>query len=496
MLLILFGLVFAATVMAPGLIIVLLILNTVAGLIISIIQMSIALLPRYEPAQKKHGEEPFVSILVPAYNEPPAILIQTLDALSKLNYKHFEVLVIDNNTKDPAVWKPVEKFVGTLGSQFRFFHVEDLEGFKAGALNYVLKVVNPKSTYAAVIDADYVVSPDFITAAVSYFTDDRVALVQFPQEYRNGIEANEPITDEYRHFFKIYMNMANHLDCVPSTGTVSVYKMNVLNEIGGFRHEALTEDADAGLRIYKAGYRGVYIDRPIGHGLIPYDIEAYRRQKGRWAVGNAQSIRLLIPLFGKISFKSWIGFLAHLTAWDHLNFLPFAVLAGYAIVVTPLIPTTGLHRLLLDVAFVSVIVTILSKFFLLLATLKGEERAFSRAIRAFFVHMGMTFLYSEALMTFFMKKDRVFERTNKFILNSMPNLLKNTYKELFLGLWFLIGAINAIMFGGRHITITMFFVSSTMLLSIYYIWLKISPTKEYSKKLLIDAENKYKDFLG
>jgi cellulose synthase/poly-beta-1,6-N-acetylglucosamine synthase-like glycosyltransferase len=40
---------------------------------------------------------------------------------------------------------------------------------------------------------------------------------------------------------------------------------------------SITKDADIGLRIYGAGYRGLYIDSPVGFGLMPYDIEAYKK---------------------------------------------------------------------------------------------------------------------------------------------------------------------------------------------------------------------------
>ena len=75
---------------------------------------------------------PKVSIHVPAYFEPPDMLKQTLDAVSRLDYPNFEVLVIDNNTQHEAIWRPVEAHCGQLGGRFRFFHVAPLAGFKAG----------------------------------------------------------------------------------------------------------------------------------------------------------------------------------------------------------------------------------------------------------------------------------------------------------------------------------------------------------------------------
>jgi len=44
---------------------------------------------------------PKVSLHVPTYSEPPQVVMATLDALARLRYPNFEVLVIDNNTEDP-----------------------------------------------------------------------------------------------------------------------------------------------------------------------------------------------------------------------------------------------------------------------------------------------------------------------------------------------------------------------------------------------------------
>lgn len=493
--LIAFVIIFIASIFIPGPMIIILVVNTAVVVILSSLQIFSAVFPRSTPDRRRTTSHAFASIIIPAYNEPPALLMHTLDALSQLKHDAFEVLVIDNNTKDPETWRPVESYVRTLGKKFRFFHVDNLPGFKAGALNYVSQFVNQKSKYIAVIDADYEVEPEFLTTALSYFTDKDIALVQFPQQYRNCTAANQPIADEYRHFFKIYMNMANHMDCVPSTGTVSVYAFDALRRIGGFSEKALTEDADAGLRLYAAGYRGVYVDRSIGYGLMPYDIEAYRKQKNRWATGNAQSIKTLFSLYGKIPFRSWLGFLTNLTAWDHLNLLPFAVLAAYTIVLLPAFPTTDLHRDLLDVASISIFITLASKFALFIASLRGQKNIIPRAFRAFVVHMGMTLLYSEAVGVLWFGTKSKFERTNKFILSNMPSLLKNSYRELILGVWFGAGVLEAIVWGTRSITVIAFLLSSLMLFSIYYIAYKIAPTKIYSKKILADLEHEYQLYL-
>ena len=78
---------------------------------------------------------PKVTIQVPTHCEPPQIVIETLDKLAKVDYPNLEVMVIDNNTSDPKLWRPVEEHCRFLGPRFRFLHVENLKGAKAGALN-------------------------------------------------------------------------------------------------------------------------------------------------------------------------------------------------------------------------------------------------------------------------------------------------------------------------------------------------------------------------
>ncbi len=483
-----------AVIFIPQYVLIILVLNLAVGLFLSLLQIAAVLLPRPKIRAKRLKKHPFVSILVPSYNEPPAILIETLEKLSELNYDRFEVLIIDNNTKDPAIWRPVENFVATLGSKFRFFHKDHLSGFKAGALNYLLRHLNKESEYVAVVDADYIVRKGFLNIALTYFADENVALVQFPQQYRNRVRENEPIVDEYNHFFEVYMNMANYLDCVPATGTVSIYKLSALLKVNGFRDEALTEDADIGLRIYAAGYRGVYVNRSVGFGLMPYDLEAYMKQKKRWAFGNAQSLWVLFSLFGKIPFRSWLGFLSHLTAWHHFNFLPFATLAAFPILLLPFIPITPVQKETMIFVSLIILITIAVKLILFMAALRHEERSVSRALRAFVFHMGMTLVYSEAWFAIIFHAKPIFERTNKFILKKMPSFVKNSYKELFLGLWFLLGAVEASLWG-RTITVITSFIAAANLFSIFYVYRKIMPTKPCSKKILSKLEHKYQRFI-
>ncbi|MDO8498316.1 MAG: glycosyltransferase [bacterium] len=436
--------------------------------------------------------EGFVSIHVPAYNEPPTLLKNTLRALSELDYKDYEVIIIDNNTKEEKIWRPIQEYCQKLRKTFKFFHIDRLPGFKAGALNYIQSKVNPKTKFVAVIDADYQVKPDFLKKALKYFTNNKIALVQFPQAYKNVNEDNLGISMEYEYFFRTYMNMANHFHCATSTGTLTIYRLNALKEVNLFSEESVTEDADIGVRLLRAGYETIYVPEIIGRGLMPFDIEAYKKQKARWSLGNAQILRkqfLQILLDNKLTILQKVGLMAQLTAWINFIFIPTLViiLGAFIKVIIPLDqPTVALS---INIAILTLYIFLT---FQLLSFVLGFRHIYSwkRVLRGFLVHLGMSWEYSTTFLKIFTKKDTTFERTNKFILPKIPDLIKNTAWELILGLTSFVLAITLVIDNELFHASALLLVSTTYFL-IFFVCLEIKQTKSFSSHLINKMEKSF-----
>jgi exo-beta-1,3-glucanase (GH17 family)/cellulose synthase/poly-beta-1,6-N-acetylglucosamine synthase-like glycosyltransferase len=248
------------------------------------------------------GDAPFVSIHVPAYNEPPDMLIATLNALAALDYVNYEVLVIDNNTPDEAMWKPVEAHCQTLGAHFRFFHVAPLTGYKAGALNFALRHTAQQAAVVAVIDSDYQVKANWLRALVGHFAEPSVAIVQAPQDYRdfddNAFKAM--CYAEYKGFFHIGMVTRNERNAIIQHGTMTMVRRSVLAQVGGWGETTITEDAELGLRIFEQGHQAVYAETSYGQGLMPDTFLDYKKQRYRWAYGAMQILREHAGTFFKL----------------------------------------------------------------------------------------------------------------------------------------------------------------------------------------------------
>lgn len=236
---------------------------------------------------------PWVSIHVPCYAEPPEIIIETLNSLAKLKYTNFEVIVLDNNTKDEALWKPIQEHCSKLGKQFRFFHIEHLKGAKAGALNVALSLTAPQVEIISVIDADFVTQPNFLEKLVGFFADPKMGFVQTCQDYRLWRSSRylSSCYFEYETHFKLEMPGQNEWDAIYTIGTLCLIRKKALEEAGGWAEWCLTEDSEIAIRIHALGYAGYYLRDSFGYGLIPETFEAYKKQRFRWSVGPSQQFQ-------------------------------------------------------------------------------------------------------------------------------------------------------------------------------------------------------------
>jgi cellulose synthase/poly-beta-1,6-N-acetylglucosamine synthase-like glycosyltransferase len=376
--------------------------------------------PPYDPATA-----PFVSIHIPTYSEPPDLVIETLNALAILDYPCFEVVIVDNNTKDAALWGPVQAHCARLGERFRFFHVDPLDGYKAGACNFALAHTDPRATLVAIIDADYVVDPAFLRDVAPYFRDPGLAFVQTPQDYRQ-FEGNRYLTDclhAYAYFFAVSMTARNEDNAPIFGGTMGVIRRSVLEEIGGWDAWCITEDAEASLRILQRGYRSLYLPKSYGRGLMPFDFDSYKKQRFRWAFGGIQIFRKhwrsLLPLWPRAAGdrltgaqRSWYLIAAFLWFGEpvQLAFAAFlfvgavAYAVGLGIVARPLTEATLIFPLLF--LFLGVI-----RFLWILRSALGL--GLGEAVGAAVNMFSLSWVVAQAVLSAIVRSDGVFLRTSK-----------------------------------------------------------------------------------
>jgi cellulose synthase/poly-beta-1,6-N-acetylglucosamine synthase-like glycosyltransferase len=260
--------------------------------------------PRAPLPHSARSNSPKVSLHVPICSEPPDVVIATLEALACLEYPNFEVLVIDNNTQNEWLWRPVEHWCRS-DPRFRFFHLDSCPGAKAGALNFALPQTDPDATIIGLIDSDYQARSTFLVALVGYFEDPRVGFVQSPHDYRDWEHSlyQRMCYWEYRVFFSTTMASWNERGAAITVGTMALIRRKALEAAGGWSEWCLTEDSELAPRIHALGYTSVYVGETFGRGLIPETFAGYTKQRRRWTHGPIQELRRHLPMF----LPSWLG---------------------------------------------------------------------------------------------------------------------------------------------------------------------------------------------
>jgi cellulose synthase/poly-beta-1,6-N-acetylglucosamine synthase-like glycosyltransferase len=392
---------------------------------------------------------PKVSLQVPAYNEPPDMLIQTIQSLEAIDYPALDIVVIDDNTADPETWKPVEDYCRDR-PRVRFIHVDDLPGFKAGGLNYVLREHTPPDVeLIGVIDADYLVDPEYLRTVVGHFADPELAFLQTPQDYRD-YQGNAYLTacyDAYRYFFAESMPSRNDRNSIIFAGTMGLIRRSMLEELGGWAEWCITEDAEMSLRMLARGWAGLFVERSFGNGIMPLTFGALKSQRFRWCFGGIQILRrhagLLVPwrrdASNRLTAAQRLDYLFGGMHWfNDLLYLGFTVTL---LVTAVLLLTTGrvAIRPLLGALVLLPSALIASGVLRAVWTLRKRTHiGFRRAFLAFANWLSMSWTVALACLQALIRSDSVFMRTPKSDeRQSILAALRSAWAEtvLALSLW-------------------------------------------------------------
>ena len=193
----------------------------------------------------------------------------------------------------PAFWQPIQDHCRALGERFKFINAEKVEGFKAGALRIAMERTAVDAEIIGIIDADYVVEPDWLKDLVPVFADPRVGLVQAPQDHRDGDRSlmHYIMNGEYAGFFDIGMVQRNEANAIIVHGTMCLIRRAAMDMAGGWAGDTICEDTDLGLAIIEHGWLTHYTNHRYGYGLLPDTYEAFKKQRHRWAYGGFQIVK-------------------------------------------------------------------------------------------------------------------------------------------------------------------------------------------------------------
>lgn len=335
---------------------------------------------------------PPIALISPAYNEEKSI-VQSVRSLLALEYASFEVIVVNDGSKDDTLGVLIEAFGlteisrasdqpldhkpirGLYGSKLHpnLVVVDKANGGKADALNAGINI--SRAPIFCSMDADSVLERDALLRGVRPFIHDpsRVVAVGGTVRLANGCRIEEGRvlsvglannllalfqTVEYvRAFLMARLAWSDIGALTIISGAFGLFKRAAVVEVGGYSTGTVGEDMELVVKLHKQlrrqkrDYRIAYIAEPICWTEAPEDLRTLRRQRERWLRGSLETFFLhsdmfMNPRYGRVGS---LGF-TNILLVDVLG--PFVEVLGYILI--PLFYVSGLLSLPYLLAFLGV----------------------------------------------------------------------------------------------------------------------------------------------
>jgi cellulose synthase/poly-beta-1,6-N-acetylglucosamine synthase-like glycosyltransferase len=263
-------------------------------------------------------ELPRYTILIPAYREPEVIgrLLAEIDRIEYPRNKLEVKLLLeygDDETHDAAVQaKP--------GAHVEIIRVPNV-GPKTKPKACNVGLARARGVYITIFDAEDRPEPLQLRRAVAAFktVDDTVACLQAKLAYYNGDQnlITRWFTAEYSMWFgQLLPGLVARRAPVPLGGTSNHFRRDLLLKLHGWDPFNVTEDADLGIRLHRAGYRTEVLDSETLEEANS-DFINWEKQRSRWYKGYLQTwlVHMRHPrtllrelgLGGFVSFNLFVG---------------------------------------------------------------------------------------------------------------------------------------------------------------------------------------------
>jgi cellulose synthase/poly-beta-1,6-N-acetylglucosamine synthase-like glycosyltransferase len=242
---------------------------------------------------------PVVLTQIPLYNELN-VAERVIRAVAAIEYpadKHIIQVLDDSNDETCALVDSVVREISGQGVKIAAVRRTDRSGYKAGALDYGLKICD--APYVTIFDSDFVPPKDFLLRTIPHLlANKQYGLVQarwgflnendslFTKAQSVGIDGHFVVEQVARSYNDYFLNF---------NGTAGVWRREAIDDAGGWNADTLTEDLDLSYRAQLRNWKIHYLPDLVVPAEIPASYEAFRSQQFRWAKGSIQTAIKILP---------------------------------------------------------------------------------------------------------------------------------------------------------------------------------------------------------
>jgi cellulose synthase/poly-beta-1,6-N-acetylglucosamine synthase-like glycosyltransferase len=354
-----------------------------------------------------------ISILVPAYNEQETI-VENIKSLISLNYPKFEVIVINDGSKDETLNRVIQEFdlkevhqpvryrinTNKIRGIYKNLDIPNLivvdkeNGGKADALNAGINISNYPIVTS--IDADSILESDSLVRVVMPFIEDKKTIavggivriangsvIKRGRVVDIGLPKSRVAMFQIVEYLRAFLTGRVGWDAVNSllivSGAFGAFKKDAVIEVGGYAKNTIGEDMELIVKMHdyflrnKRKYRIKFVPDPVCWTQAPETLKDLRSQRRRWHIGLMDSLLKYKRMFFNPRYKQ-IGLIAVPYFWLFEMMGPVIEIIGYVMI--PLAYIFGLLNLKYFLLFFAA--SILYGILLSLGAILLEEYTFNK----------------------------------------------------------------------------------------------------------------------
>src|SRR3954470_612361 len=231
---------------------------------------------------------PFVSVIVPAYNEGEVIQ-SSLSSLLELRYPYYEIIAVDDGSTD-GTFEKMKEFEGNhYGVRVSVYRKEN--SGKADTLNYGIR--RSKAPIVVCMDSDSRLTADALRYAMFHFRDPHVGAVAGNVKVINRHNIWTKLQAlEYIEGLNIVRNAQaffRSVNVIP--GPIGIFRRKAIEATGGYDSDTFAEDFDMTVKILADGWKINYEPKAVAYTEAPEELLDIIQQRYRWSRGILQALR-------------------------------------------------------------------------------------------------------------------------------------------------------------------------------------------------------------
>ena len=268
---------------------------------------------------KQIEKYPTVALIVPMYNEDPAMVENNITELKRMNYdkKKFRIYVADDST-DENIVSSMEEMSKRL--KFKYIHRTERVGYKAGAINNVVKN-HTKEDFIAIFDADEnLADKNFILDMLPYFQNEKLCYVQTEKRYTKGNFFSDSVDIFDAFFFRFIQPARAMSNTAVFAGSCGLIRRDAFTDIGGFP-EYVIEDTFFSFESDMHGWESLYVPHVYARGRPIRTFTELTKQQWRYNYGDTQFISYFYKKQGWKKSRSPLATMEYVAHGFGLNYL-------------------------------------------------------------------------------------------------------------------------------------------------------------------------------